>query len=116
MLELVALGQVRAMTTTALFLEYEAVLKRPEQRLAHGFSMVDIDGLLRELAALLEPVEIHFSWRPQLTDPGDEMVLEAAVNGRADALITYNVRDFTAASRFGITVIRPSEFVQGLKS
>jgi predicted nucleic acid-binding protein len=33
---------------------------------------------------MAEPVPTHFLWRPQLRDPNDEVVLEAAVNGRAD--------------------------------
>jgi len=50
---------------------------------------------------LIEPVEVHFQWRPQSRDPNDEMVLEAAINGRADALVTYNVADFAGpAERF----------------
>jgi predicted nucleic acid-binding protein len=47
-----------------------------------------------ELAALIEPVEVHFQWRPQSRDPNDEMVLEAAINGQADALVNYNIKDF----------------------
>jgi hypothetical protein len=50
-------------------------------------------------AALIEPVEVHFQWRPQSSDPNHEMVLEAAINGRADALVTYNVSDFAAAAQ-----------------
>ncbi len=54
------------------------------------------------------PVETHFLWRPQLRDPGDEMVLEAGVNGRADALITFNMRDYgEAPSRFGVELLLP---------
>lgn len=114
-LSLLADGQFIALVTTALFLEYEAVLKRPEQREAHGLSEADLDGLLSELAAVLEPVDVRFTWRPQLSDPADEMVLEAAVNGRADVLITHNVRDFaSAALRFGIPVLRPAEFLRGV--
>jgi hypothetical protein len=33
------------------------------------------------VVAMTEPVKTHFLWRPQLRDPGDEMVLETAVNG-----------------------------------
>ncbi|WP_114858946.1 putative toxin-antitoxin system toxin component, PIN family [Azospirillum brasilense] len=105
--------QFSALVTTALFLEYEAVLKRPEQRAVHGLDLDGIDGLLGELAAILEPVEVRFTWRPQLSDPADELVLEAAVNGRADALVTHNVRDFAAAARFGVPVLRPAEFLRG---
>jgi predicted nucleic acid-binding protein len=43
-------------------------------------------------------------------DPNDEMVIEAAVNGRADPLVTYNVADFAGvAERFGISVLRPAD-------
>ena len=61
---------------------------------------------LDAIIAMGEPVPTHFLWRPQLRDPNDEMVLEAAVNGRADALVTFNVRDYgTAAAQFGVEVL-----------
>jgi predicted nucleic acid-binding protein len=56
-----------------------------EHRLAHCLAPEAIEEFLAELAALIEPVEVHFQWRPQSRDPNDEMVLEAAINGRADA-------------------------------
>jgi predicted nucleic acid-binding protein len=76
----------------------------------------EIDELLAEPATLIEPVEIHFQWRPQGRDPSDEMVLEAAVNGHADALVTYNVADFTAASeRFKIAIVNPAELLRKVR-
>jgi predicted nucleic acid-binding protein len=52
-----------------------------------------------------------------LSDPKDEMVLEAAINGRADALVTYNRRDFAAAAgRFDVQVVSPAEFLEGLRT
>ncbi len=108
---------MRLLATPPLFLEYEDVLKRPEQRLAHGLTPLEIDKFLAELAALIEPVEVHFQWRPQTRDASDEMVLEAAINGRADAVVTYNVADFAeAGSRFEIEVLRPPEFLKRVKS
>lgn len=60
---------------------------------------------------------MSFQWRPQLADANDEMVLEAAVNGRADALITHNVRDFArGAERFGLRVLRPGDYLKELRS
>ncbi len=53
-------------------------------------------------------------WRPQLRDPADEMMLETALNGRADALVTFNVNDFAPARRFALPVINPSTFLQQL--
>jgi predicted nucleic acid-binding protein len=97
-------------------LEYEDVLKRPEQRIAHGLTLEMIDDFLAELAALVEPVEVRFLWRPQVRDPSDEMVLEAAINGRADALVTYNIRDFTeAGERFAVPVLRPPDLLKMVK-
>jgi putative PIN family toxin of toxin-antitoxin system len=115
-LQLIAEQRLRPLVTTALFLEHEEVLGRPEQREANGLSAQQLERLMAEFAALAEPVEVHFLWRPQLAAPKDEMVLEAAVNGRADALVTHNVRDFlTAAHRFDVKVLRPGEFLEGIK-
>jgi putative PIN family toxin of toxin-antitoxin system len=111
-LRLVARREVIPLATIALFLEYEDVLKRAEQRLAHGLSLEDIDRFLAALASACEPVELHFRWRPQTSDPGDEMVLEAAVNGRANAVVTHNIKDFAdAAGKFGLHVLRPAELL-----
>lgn len=115
-LRLVANRRLTALATPPLFLEYEEVLKRPEQRLAHRLLPEEIDEFLTELAALIEPVEVHFQWRPQVRDPSDEMVLEAAINGEADAIVTYNVRDFALVEqRFGIAVVGPAEILRRVR-
>ena len=104
------------LATTALLLEYEAVLKRPEQLAVHGLSLPRVDEAVEEIAALSEPVEIHFQWRPQLSDPKDELVIEAAINGRTDALVTHNVRDFEpVAGRFGVAVLRPANLLEQMR-
>jgi len=51
-------------------------------------------------------------WRPYLRDPKDEMVLETAVAGGCDAIVTYNRRDFVGAEKFGIQVLSPKAFLQ----
>jgi putative PIN family toxin of toxin-antitoxin system len=115
-LRLVANRRPVLLATPPLFLEYEDVLKRPEHRVVHGLTLDEIDEFLAELAALIEPVEVHFQWRPQSRDPNDEMVLETAINGRADVLVTYNIADFAVAwERFGIPVLSPAQLLRKVK-
>ncbi|MEO7207223.1 MAG: putative toxin-antitoxin system toxin component, PIN family [Steroidobacteraceae bacterium] len=115
-LTLVAERRLVPLLTTALFLEYEDALNRPEQRLATGMSKEDAIGFLAALASAAEPVDVHFMWRPQLADPADELVLEAAVNGRASAIVTHNLRDFlSAANTFAIEVITPGAMLERMR-
>jgi hypothetical protein len=53
----------------------------------------------------MTPVQMFFLWRPLLRDRADDMVLETAVNGSADTIVTFNTRDFgDVPGRFGIEV------------
>lgn len=102
-------GDFEMQVSASLLFEYESVLKRPEQRAIHGLSLHEVDEFLHDLASRLTPVYSVIRSRPQLRDPSDEFVLECALSGRADALVTYNVRDFLpAAERLGIRVVSPS--------
>jgi predicted nucleic acid-binding protein len=84
--------------------------------MAAGLSEREAGVFVDAVIAMAEPVETHFLWRPQLRDPNDEMVLEAAVNGRADALVTFNKRDFgTAPSRFGVALLLPRETIRRIR-
>ena len=75
--------------------------------------VVFVDAVL----AMAEPVETHFMWRPQLRDPADELVLEAAVNGQAAAIVTFNRRDFgVVPARFGIDVLTPAEAIRRIRT
>jgi len=100
-------GEATLLLSVPLVFQYEAVLTRPEHLAASGASTRQIAMLLDALCAICEPVEVLFLWRPVLRDADDEMVLDTAVNGRADRLLTFNERDFAGAQRFGITVERP---------
>jgi predicted nucleic acid-binding protein len=106
----IRLGRSSLLLSVPLALEYEAVCQKAEQRLAAGLSEREVDIFVSAVIAMAEPVASHFLWRPQLHDPNDEMVLEAAVNGRAEALVTFNVRDYgDAPSRFGVDLLLPRE-------
>jgi predicted nucleic acid-binding protein len=96
--------------SVALALEYEAICLQPEHLLAAGLNAGEAQVFTDGLISAAEPTRIYFRWRPQLRDPGDEMVLETAVNGRVNAIVTFNERDFRdVPARFGIAVIRPGD-------
>jgi putative PIN family toxin of toxin-antitoxin system len=100
-----------------LMLEYEEVLKRDDMRAQSHLTVEEVDVLLDMLAAVGTPYIPSFQWRPQLPDPDDEMILELAVNARADAIVTVNTQDFLpAAGAFGVEVLRPGEFLRRLHS
>ena len=110
LLRLLDRGHGTMLLSAALLFEYEATCQLPEHRPASGLGAEEVGIFLDALVDLAEPVETWFRWRPQLRNPGDEMVLEAAVNGRADALVTFNRRDYGAAPEgFGIEVLSPGE-------
>lgn len=105
-------GRAVMLLTVALALEYESICTLAEHRLASGLSASDTGIYVDGLIGLAEPVRSFFRWRPQLSDPGDELVLEAAVNGQADAIVTFNERHLREARHFGIDVIRPAEVLR----
>ena len=108
--------QATLLLSVPLALEYEAVCRRAEYREESGLSGQQVEIFLDAIIAMGEPVPTHFLWRPQLRDPNDEMVLEAAVNGRADALVTFNVRDYgTAPTQFGVKLLLPREAIARIK-
>ena len=116
LLRRIRLGQAAMLLNVPLALEYEAKCMNAEHRLASGLSLAEIAIFLDRLISLAEPVQTYYRWRPQLRDPGDEMVLEAAVKGQAAAIVTFNEKDLREArSRFGIEVLRPGEVLRRFK-
>jgi putative PIN family toxin of toxin-antitoxin system len=64
--------------SVALALEYEAVCLRAEHVQAAGLTQHNALIFVDAVVAMAVPVAVHYRWRPQLRDPADEMVLEAA--------------------------------------
>ncbi len=83
---------------------------------AARLSTRDVEALLDAFAAVAEPVRLAFLWRPSLPDADDDMVLETAVNGRAEGIVTFNRRDFIpAADQFGVSILAPGEALKRLE-
>ncbi|HZM05449.1 MAG TPA: putative toxin-antitoxin system toxin component, PIN family [Candidatus Saccharimonadales bacterium] len=100
----------RMHVSVALLLQYEAVARRVAVPL-HA-TMEEADKFIDYLCAASEHQGIYFTWRPQLTDPNDEFILELAVAAGAGHIITFNRADFQGAEKFGINVVEPREFLR----
>jgi predicted nucleic acid-binding protein len=105
------------LVSVPLLIEYQEVMSRREHLAASRLSVSDVEALLDAVAAVTEPVLLDFLWRPVLIDADDDMVLETAVNGRADAIATFNRRHFAAVPKqFGINVLPPADAVSLLET
>ena len=105
------------LASVPLFFEYEAKCTSPIHWTAAGLTQEQANHFVNGLASLIEPVKTHYLWRPMLRDPNDEMVLEVAVNGRADAIVTFNLRDYGPVPQtFKIEVLRPSSAIRRVRN
>lgn len=99
--------------STAMLLEYEDVLKRPEMH--EHIALEDVDPFLQGMSAIARFHEIFYLWRTSINDdPNDAFVLELAVRSGSDFIVTFNRKHFTAAADFGIKLVTPKEFLQTL--
>ena len=100
-----------------LMLEYEAVLNRQEHLTACGLNSTEIARVLDDVAAIARPVRLAFRWRPRLADPNDDMVLETAINGGANAVVTFNERDFAGVGgEFDCAILLPAAALRKIGS
>ena len=93
-----------------LYVEYQDVLLRPGT-VAPTLTPDDIVAFCRYLASISHLQKVYYLWRPHLVDPGDDMVFEVAAAAQAQYIVTHNVRDFIGAGEFGITAIKPADFL-----
>jgi putative PIN family toxin of toxin-antitoxin system len=96
--------------SVALLLQYEAVARR-EAVPIHA-TWEEADKFIDYLCAASEHQVVYFAWRPQLTDPNDEFILELAVAAGASHIVTFNQADFRGAEKFGVNVVEPGRFLR----
>jgi len=114
LLRLFAAGDARWQwnISTALVLEYEAVLKREQHR--QGRPLAVVDRFLDDVAARANRHAIFYLLRPFLADPNDELILELAIASASSYIVTHNRDDFRDTGRFGLGVLTPGEFLRTL--
>ena len=97
-----------------LFYEYEDVLSRlilNDHKILTGN---EVDRILDYMCAHSEHQKIYYLWRPILTDPDDDQLLELSANARVKTIISYNKKHFRGVEKFGITVKTPHELLTEL--
>lgn len=103
-------GLFQLSVSVPLVLEYESVAKRISKSL--GITYSDIDDILDYICHIASHRKIYYLWRPFLRDPGDDMVLEVAVESESDFIVTHNIKDFIGIEQFGIKAITPNQFLE----
>lgn len=101
--------------TIAMYTEWQAVLTRPEH-MPPGATVDAALGYLRYLASLAHLQEVHFLWRPFLSDPDDDMVVECAVASGSQFIVTHNIKDFRRAEELKVQAIKPADFLNLLRT
>jgi putative PIN family toxin of toxin-antitoxin system len=112
-LRLIEKGKIKMILSTALLFEYEDVLKRNKSILKLSDS--DIEKILDNLCKLSEHHKIYFLWRPYLSDPKDDHILELAVASGTKTIVTHNINDFSELNKFGVRVITPRMLLKEVK-
>ncbi|MFN0129831.1 MAG: putative toxin-antitoxin system toxin component, PIN family [Verrucomicrobiales bacterium] len=105
-LQAIRTGEIRIAVSVALVLEYESVLLRPG--LIPHFAAQDIEKIVDGLCLLADHQQVFFAWRPFLSDPDDDLVLELAVAASASFVITHNTGDFRGSDSMGVRAITPA--------
>jgi putative PIN family toxin of toxin-antitoxin system len=104
--------RTKIVLSTTLLLEYEDILKRKQSELK--LSDRAINEILNSLCAISDHQKIWFLWRPCLSDPKDDHVLELAVAAGAGCIVTHNIKDYHGAKQFGMPVLTPRQFLEKL--
>jgi putative PIN family toxin of toxin-antitoxin system len=110
LLSLVGKNKFEINLSVPLVLEYEAVARRSRWHNKPAWSHVS--NIIDYLCEAGRHQSIHFLWRPRARDPKDDMVLEVAVAGKCDCIVTFNKKDFTEAKTFGVELSTPKEFLK----
>lgn len=103
LLALVGTGRFNISISVALVLEYEDALARHSPWL----SPTGLADLLDFICKVARRQTVFYLWRPTLRDPKDDHVLEVAVAGACDGIVTFNRKDFAGAERFGLRILSP---------
>lgn len=106
----IAERKVEYAISAALIFEYEDAIKRDMESIP--LTDKELDLFLDSIIALGSTFAPYFLWRPFLSDPKDDHVLELAMVSQSETIITYNQRDFKGIEKFGIQTLPPKVYLR----
>ncbi len=108
-------GSYKPLMSNALFLEYEDVSARSKVRKYCPLGEQEIADLLAAFYKVCVWVPIYFLWRPNLRDESDNFLIELAVAGNAELIVTNNVKDLVNAelSFENLRICKPEQLLRG---
>jgi putative PIN family toxin of toxin-antitoxin system len=103
-------GKLKMVLSTTLLFEYEDILER--NRVDLGLSNQEIEKVLDYFCMKSEHQKVYFLWRPYLSDPKDDHLLELAIASGTKLIVTHNTKDFKGVEAFGIRSITPKAILE----
>ena len=100
----------------ALLAEYESLLSRQGLFARSELGPRDREVVLNAFLSVCRWTRIYYTWRPNLRDEADNHLLELAVAGGAEAIVTRNVRDFVSSElKFpDLRIVLPEKLIKEL--
>ncbi len=106
----IGMGVFDIALSVPLVVECEDIAMRFHQEL--GLTSEDVDDILDYLCLVAKRQSVFFLWRPFLTDPKDDMLLELAIAASCETIVTFNLKDFAGVEAFGVRAITPGDFLK----
>lgn len=112
------LGQARPLMGAALFSEYEDLLGREALMSKSPLTAPERQELFEAFLSVCEWVRIYFLWRPNLPDEADNHIVELAIAGGAEAIVTNNTCDLRGGelSFPQLQVLTPAQFLKTINA
>lgn len=99
----------KILLSVPLYTEYQGVLLKGD--FLKIYTDQELMGFLRYFCKICIHQDIFYLWRPLLKDPKDDMILELAIAGNCDYIVTHNIKDFAEIEKFKPKAITPKELL-----
>lgn len=112
-LEMAFRDEIRPVMGDALYLEYESLLSRGHLYENSAFTAAERSAFFDDFCSICRWVEIHYRWRPNLRDEGDNHVVELALAAGSATILTWNIKDYRYPDLLtDLSILTPAEYLR----